>query len=72
MTWRRELELATLAAAGAVVRPGLVHGHAGGLVLTGLIQAALATGASRYVLPGDNAWPHGPRRRCRPALCSGR
>lgn len=59
MAWRRQLELDTLAAGhGIVVRPPLVYGRAGGLVLTGLIAAAIAAGASRYVTPGDNAWPN--------------
>jgi nucleoside-diphosphate-sugar epimerase len=41
-----------------VLRPGLVYGHAGGLVLTGLIRAALESGAARYVAPGTNEWPN--------------
>ncbi|HEY7593423.1 MAG TPA: NAD-dependent epimerase/dehydratase family protein [Actinophytocola sp.] len=59
MGWRRELELATLAAGhGLVLRPALVYGRAGGLVLTGLIRAALQSGAARYVAPGTNEWPN--------------
>lgn len=59
MAWRRALELDTMRAAhGVVIRPPLVYGHASGLVLTGLIEAALAAGASHYPLPGDNSWPN--------------
>jgi len=59
MSWRRELEQNTLAAPhGIVLRPGLVYGHAGGLVLTGLIRGAIQTGEARYAAPGDNSWPN--------------
>lgn len=59
LSWRRDLELATLAAPhGLVVRPGLVYGRAGGLVLTALVGAAVATGVSAYVAPGTTAWPN--------------
>jgi nucleoside-diphosphate-sugar epimerase len=59
MRWRRELELATLDAPhGLVLRPGLVYGRAGGLVVTGMINAAIRSGVSRYVLPGVTSWPN--------------
>jgi len=51
MAWRRGLELDTLRADnGIVIRPPLVYGRGGGLVLTGLVRAAVAAGAARYLV----------------------
>ncbi|HEY7489430.1 MAG TPA: NAD-dependent epimerase/dehydratase family protein [Streptosporangiaceae bacterium] len=59
MIWRRELELATLTARhGLVIRPALVYGDAGGAILTGLIESALAHQAACYRIPGDAVWPN--------------
>lgn len=57
MQWRRDLELAVLAAGGIVLRPVFVHGRGEGDILRSLIRHAVETGASRYPAPGDNPWP---------------
>lgn len=57
MAWRRELELATLARGGQVVRPVFVHGHGRGDILTSLVHAARVRGEAAYPGPGTDPWP---------------
>jgi nucleoside-diphosphate-sugar epimerase len=58
MLWRRELELAVLAAEGVVIRPAFAYGRAGGDLLRGLITDAMARGHACYAEPGTNPWPN--------------
>jgi nucleoside-diphosphate-sugar epimerase len=59
MQWRVELEDEVRTAGGVALRPGLVYGHGGGDILTGLIAAAREFGRAAYAAPGaDRPWPN--------------
>jgi nucleoside-diphosphate-sugar epimerase len=56
---KAQAEQVVLGAAGitpVVVRAGLVYGHGGSGLLTGLIDGAARTGAATYIEDGANAW----------------
>jgi nucleoside-diphosphate-sugar epimerase len=57
MRWRRDLELAVLAAGGVVLRPVLVHGRGSGDILVALLRSAVERGEAAYPAPGDAPWP---------------
>ena len=53
---RPAVEQAVRAAGGVVVRPGIVHGHGGGIPAM-LVEWARTDGTGRYVGSADTTWP---------------